>query len=95
VSGKMIRRSLFIDGARVAPAGAGVISVTDPAAEEGPRLLTGGVDAPAVRINNGAPNPLAALGGFRQSGHGREYGKFGLEEFPQPHVTAAVIRERA
>jgi acyl-CoA reductase-like NAD-dependent aldehyde dehydrogenase len=37
-----------------------------------------------VRINNGAPNPLAPFGGFRQSGHGREYGKFGLEEFLSP-----------
>jgi aldehyde dehydrogenase (NAD+) len=45
VTGKMIRRSLFI---------------------------------------NGAPNPLAPFGGFRQSGHGREYGKLGLEEFLSP-----------
>ena len=37
-----------------------------------------------VRINNGAANPLAPFGGFRQSGHGREYGKFGLEEFLSP-----------
>jgi acyl-CoA reductase-like NAD-dependent aldehyde dehydrogenase len=37
-----------------------------------------------IRINNGAPNPLAPFGGFRQSGHGREYGKFGLEEFLSP-----------
>jgi acyl-CoA reductase-like NAD-dependent aldehyde dehydrogenase len=66
MTGKMTRRSRFINGARVAPAGAGVISVTDPATEEG------------------APNPLAPFGGFRQSGHGREYGKFGLEEFLSP-----------
>ena len=37
-----------------------------------------------IRINNGAPNPLAPFGGFRQSGHGREYGKSGLEEFLSP-----------
>jgi aldehyde dehydrogenase (NAD+) len=50
------------------PADTGVISVTD-----GP-----------VRINNGAPNPLPPFGGFRQSGHRREYGQFGLEEFLSP-----------
>jgi aldehyde dehydrogenase (NAD+) len=32
----------------------------------------------------GKMNPLAPFGGFRQSGHGREYGKFGLEEFLSP-----------
>jgi acyl-CoA reductase-like NAD-dependent aldehyde dehydrogenase len=39
---------------------------------------------PPVRSNNGAHNPLAPFGGFRQSGPGREYGKFGLEEFLSP-----------
>jgi acyl-CoA reductase-like NAD-dependent aldehyde dehydrogenase len=34
-----------------------------------------------VRVNSGAANPLAPFGGFRQSGHVREYGKFGIEEF--------------
>ena len=34
-----------------------------------------------VEINGGAFNPLAPFGGFKQSGHGREFGKFGLEEF--------------
>ena len=34
-----------------------------------------------VEINGGKFNPLAPFGGYKQSGHGREYGHFGLEEF--------------
>jgi aldehyde dehydrogenase (NAD+) len=40
------------------------------------RLRTGQVD-----INGGPFNMLAPFGGFKQSGHGRELGKYGLEEF--------------
>lgn len=40
------------------------------------RLRTGQVD-----INGGSFNPMAPFGGFKQSGYGREFGKFGLEEF--------------
>jgi aldehyde dehydrogenase (NAD+) len=34
-----------------------------------------------IEINGGAFNPLAPFGGFKQSGHGREAGPFGIEEF--------------
>ena len=34
-----------------------------------------------VEINGGAFNPLAPFGGRKQSGHGREMGRFGLEEY--------------
>jgi acyl-CoA reductase-like NAD-dependent aldehyde dehydrogenase len=40
------------------------------------RLRTG-----QVEINGGVFNPLAPFGGYKQSGHGRELGRLGLEEF--------------
>ena len=40
------------------------------------RLRTG-----QVEVNGGAFNPNAPFGGYKQSGIGREYGRFGLEEF--------------
>ena len=40
------------------------------------RLKAGQVD-----INGGAFNLLAPFGGYKQSGHGRELGRYGLEEF--------------
>jgi acyl-CoA reductase-like NAD-dependent aldehyde dehydrogenase len=40
------------------------------------RLRTGQVD-----INGGSFNPFAPFGGYKQSGNGRELGKYGLEEF--------------
>ena len=42
----------------------------------GRRLRAGQVDLDGARFN-----PLAPFGGYRQSGHGRELGRFGLEEF--------------
>ncbi len=40
------------------------------------RIRTGQVD-----INGAGFNPMAPFGGYKQSGHGRELGRFGLEEF--------------
>jgi aldehyde dehydrogenase (NAD+) len=40
------------------------------------RLRTGQVD-----VNGGSFNPFAPFGGYKQSGIGRELGKFGIEEF--------------
>jgi aldehyde dehydrogenase (NAD+) len=40
------------------------------------RMRTGQVDINGASYNAGAP-----FGGFKQSGHGREYGKWGLEEY--------------
>ncbi|UVS77606.1 aldehyde dehydrogenase family protein [Actinokineospora sp. UTMC 2448] len=42
------------------------------------RMRTGQVD-----INGGAFNPLAPFGGYKQSGNGRELGRYGLEEFTE------------
>ncbi|HEX6394869.1 MAG TPA: aldehyde dehydrogenase family protein [Acidimicrobiales bacterium] len=42
------------------------------------RLRTG-----QVEVNGGAFNPNAPFGGYKQSGVGREYGRYGLEEFLQ------------
>jgi aldehyde dehydrogenase (NAD+) len=40
------------------------------------RIRTGQVD-----VNGGSFNPYAPFGGYKQSGYGRELGKFGLEEY--------------
>ncbi|MGI8710265.1 MAG: aldehyde dehydrogenase family protein [Acidimicrobiales bacterium] len=44
----------------------------------GRRIRTGQLD-----INGGSFNPLAPFGGYKQSGNGRELGRYGLEEFLQ------------
>ena len=50
------------------------------------RLRTGQVD-----INGGAFNLLAPFGGYKQSGYGRELGRYGLEEFFE--VKAIQLKE--
>ena len=49
---------------------------TDRAIAVAKRIRTG-----QVEINGGVFNPLAPFGGYKQSGHGRELGRHGLEEF--------------
>jgi betaine-aldehyde dehydrogenase len=48
----------------------------DKAQNVASRIRTG-----QIAINGGAFNPLAPFGGYKQSGNGRELGKFGIEEF--------------
>ena len=48
----------------------------DEAVAAARRIRTG-----QVTINGGPYNPAAPFGGFKQSGHGREGGRFGLDEF--------------
>jgi acyl-CoA reductase-like NAD-dependent aldehyde dehydrogenase len=57
----------------------GVWSADEEHAERVARRIRTG----QVEINGGAFNPLAPFGGYKQSGHGRELGHFGLEEFLQ------------
>ena len=56
---------------------AGVWSADPARAERVARQLRAG----QVEVNGGAFNPVAPFGGYKQSGNGRELGRFGLEEF--------------
>jgi acyl-CoA reductase-like NAD-dependent aldehyde dehydrogenase len=56
---------------------AGVWSATDEHAEQVARRLRTG----QVEINGGPFNIYAPFGGYKQSGNGRELGKYGLEDF--------------
>ncbi|MFL5900406.1 MAG: aldehyde dehydrogenase family protein [Solirubrobacterales bacterium] len=50
----------------------------DRAIDVAKRLRTG-----QIEINGGAFNPLAPFGGYKQSGHGRENGRYAIEELLQ------------
>jgi aldehyde dehydrogenase (NAD+) len=49
--------------------------------EERARRVARRIRTGQVEVNGAAFNPLAPFGGYKQSGHGRELGKFGLDEF--------------
>jgi aldehyde dehydrogenase (NAD+) len=49
--------------------------------EERAKRVAARIRTGQVEINGGAFNPLAPFGGYKQSGHGRELGRYGLEEF--------------
>ncbi|GAA3242768.1 aldehyde dehydrogenase family protein [Pseudonocardia petroleophila] len=53
-----------------------VFGEADHALAVAKRMRTGQVD-----VNGGAFNPMAPFGGYKQSGNGRELGRFGIEEF--------------
>jgi acyl-CoA reductase-like NAD-dependent aldehyde dehydrogenase len=55
----------------------GVYSASEERAKAIARRLRTG----QVEINGAAFNPLAPFGGYKQSGHGRELGPYGVEEF--------------
>ena len=45
-----------------------------------------------IEINGGAFNPLAPFGGYKQSGHGRENGRYGLRGVAAGQEPSAVAR---
>jgi acyl-CoA reductase-like NAD-dependent aldehyde dehydrogenase len=49
--------------------------------EQRARRVAARIRTGQVEINGGAFNPLAPFGGYKQSGHGREAGRHGIEEF--------------
>jgi acyl-CoA reductase-like NAD-dependent aldehyde dehydrogenase len=49
--------------------------------EERAKRVAARIRTGQVEINGGVFNPLAPFGGYKQSGHGRELGRYGLEEF--------------
>jgi len=49
--------------------------------EERARRVARRLRAGRVDVNGGAFNVEAPFGGYKQSGHGREFGRYGLEEF--------------
>jgi aldehyde dehydrogenase (NAD+) len=49
--------------------------------EERAKRVAARIRTGQVEINGGAFNPMAPFGGYKQSGHGREMGRLGLEEF--------------
>jgi acyl-CoA reductase-like NAD-dependent aldehyde dehydrogenase len=49
--------------------------------EEHAKQVARRIGAGQIEINGAAFNPLAPFGGFKQSGNGRELGRYGLEEF--------------
>jgi acyl-CoA reductase-like NAD-dependent aldehyde dehydrogenase len=49
--------------------------------EERAKKVAARIRTGQVEINGGSWNPMAPFGGYKQSGHGREAGLYGLEEY--------------
>jgi acyl-CoA reductase-like NAD-dependent aldehyde dehydrogenase len=59
----------------------GLAAAVWSASDERAQAVAAQLRAGQVDINGAGYNPLAPFGGFRQSGHGREAGRYGIEEF--------------
>ncbi|APG89281.1 aldehyde dehydrogenase (plasmid) [Sinorhizobium americanum CCGM7] len=57
------------------------------------RELAGKLRAGTVRLNSSTWDNAAPFGGYKQSGNGREYGKFGLHEFTEIKGIAGFLDE--
>jgi aldehyde dehydrogenase (NAD+) len=53
---------------------------------QGARRLASQIRAGRVVINNMTDDPQAPWGGFKYSGVGREYGRYGIEAFLEPRA---------
>jgi betaine-aldehyde dehydrogenase len=59
----------------------GIAGAVWAADDDHARSVARRIRATQIEINGGGFNGAAPFGGFKQSGHGREGGAFGLEEF--------------
>jgi len=57
---------------------AGYVQSVDPARA---RRVAGKIRAGTIMINGAAPDPCAPMGGYKQSGNGREWGRYSIEEY--------------
>jgi aldehyde dehydrogenase (NAD+) len=57
------------------------------------RALAGRLRSGTVRLNSSAWDSAAPFGGYKQSGNGREYGKFGLHEFTEVKGIVGFLNE--
>ena len=87
----------YIDGAFVESHGTEVMDIIKPtsgqviarvtlADEERARGLASQIRAGRVVINNMTDDAQAPWGGFKYSGIGREYGRYGIEAFLEPRA---------
>ena len=61
--------------------------------EERARRVARRIRAGKIDVNGGPFNLLAPFGGYKQSGHGREFGRWGLEEFLE--IKSMQLNEKA
>jgi len=71
---------------------AGYVSSGDP---ERARAVAGRIRAGQIALNGATPDFTAPFGGYKQSGNGREWGRFGFEEFLEVKAILGVTNGAA